>query len=224
MKKTVLFFLLIPNILLSQEGNPLGILGVEVYGNSAILKDDSAWRNCGVNCEMIITQLEGDTLGWFQMGTGLTNCDCLFNLSVTLDSLNPGDYFVKAFFEDSYSPDTVYIGLITFTILGQNTFSGFAVTSEYQSPCGIVSTDELDPIINSITLGPNPASDRLFIHIGNISGKTNYQISNLNGLMLKEGRIKLHESELDITALPPGVYFVRVQDEKRVEVVKLIKQ
>jgi hypothetical protein len=210
--------------MLAQVGNPLGILGVEVIGNSAILKDDSAWRNCGADYEMIIYQLEGDTLGWYQKGTGFLLCDCLFDLSVTLDSLNPGDYFVKVSFEDSYSPDTVYIGLISFTILEQNSFTGFVKTDEYQSPCGFVEMKEQDQVFNSPTIIPNPANDKILIHCPWLSEKTFFRFFNSCGSGILEGEIESSETELDISALPPGVYFVRVQDEKNVQVAKFVKE
>jgi hypothetical protein len=224
MKTLALILFLLPSVMLAQEGNPLGILGVEVYGNSAILKDDSAWRNCGANYEMIIYQLEGDTLGWYQKGNGLVNCDCLFNLSVTLDSLNPGNYSVKVSFEDSYSPDTVYIGLISFTILEQNSFTGFVKTDEYQSPCGIVGMKKQDQVFNSPTIIPNPANNKILIHCPRLSEKAFFRFFNSCGSGILEGEIESSESELDISALPQGVYFVRVQDENQVQITKLIKQ
>ena len=225
MKTIALIILLLPVTILAQvcpnNANEFGILGVEVYGNSAILKNDSVCRNCGAEYEMIIYQLAGDTLGWYQKGSGLAICDCLFNLSVTLDSLNPGDYFVKTSFQGA---DTVYIGLITFTIIEQNSFSGFVKTDEYQSPCGIVGTDEHKQMQNSITLSPNPASDQLTINALDVRNKTIYQIYNSSGLKLIEGEIKLNETQLDISALPRGVYFVRLQNEKMVEMGKMVKE
>lgn len=224
MKTLVLIFFFMPAAIVAQWGNPLGILGVKVNGNSAILKNDSAWRNCGAKYEMVIYQLEGDTLGWYQKGIGLLNCDCLFNLSVTLDSLVPGDYFVKTSFEDSYSGDTIYIGLITFTILEQNAFLSFVKTDEYQSPCGIVGTNEQKQIDNSISFSPNPANDYISIHAPDFSDKANYQIYNSSGLRLMEGEIKLSKTYIDISSLPRGVYFVRLQNQNTVEVMKMLKE
>jgi len=224
MKTLTLIIFLMPATIYAQWWDPLGILGVEVNGNTAILKNDSAWRNCGATYEMIIYQLEGDTLGWYQKGIGLTNCDCLFNLSVTIDSLNPGDYFVKTSFEDSYSGDTIYIGLIEFTILEQNTFNGFVKTDEYQSPCGIVVTGETDHTANSLTIGPNPANDQIIIRSLETSQNTIFQIFNLNGLRLISGKSKSDKTEIDISSLPPGVYIIRVVNEKQSKVAKLVKE
>lgn len=224
MKVLILLFFLLPVTIFAQNYDPLGILGVEVSGNSAILINDSAWRNCGATYEMVVYQLEGDTIGWYQKGMGLTNCDCLFYLSVTLDSLDPGDYYVKTSFEDSYSGDTVYIGLITFTILEQNSFNGFVKTGEYQSPCGIVGTNDAEPNTLSLFIGPNPAYNRLTIRTSEGSGKTVFQIFKSNGQRIMNEEIGAGETEVDISRLAKGLYYVRVQKNLISEVRKIIKQ
>jgi hypothetical protein len=224
MKTLVLVFFFMPAAILAQWGNPLGILGVEINGNSAILKNDSAWRNCGANYEMVIYQLEGDTLGWYQKGIGLTNCDCLFNLSVTLDSLVPGDYHVKTSFEDSYTGDTIYIGLITFTIQEQNAFLSFVKTDEYQSPCGIVGVEEPELFNHAFTLIPNPANNLITIQSATLINNTMYVIYNSSGLRLREGAIRLSETNIDISVLTPGVYYIKLQNEKMVELIKMVKK
>ncbi|MBN1340359.1 MAG: T9SS type A sorting domain-containing protein [Bacteroidales bacterium] len=223
-KTLVYILLLIPFPIRAQEWNPLGILSVETEGNSATLKNDSAWRNCGCNYEMIIYQINDDTLGWYQKGIGLTNCDCIFNLSVTLDSLNPGDYFVKTSFEDSYSGDTIYIGLITFTILEQNTFNGYAKTAEYQSPCGIINSNTKSHQLNSISISPNPVNNILTIRASGLANHAILQICNTNGKKLIERDIFHTETQINIGKLPAGVYIVRLQNEKVALVGKMVKE
>ncbi len=148
MKALALLFLLMPATFLAQwcpNANDLGTLGVEVYGNSAILKNDIVCRNCGSMYEMVIYPLEGDTLCWLQNEQfGGANCDCTFDLSVTLDSLNPGNYYIKTSYESVYTGDTVYIGLISFTITEQNSFTGYGITDEYQSDCYTLGINTVD--------------------------------------------------------------------------------
>jgi hypothetical protein len=47
---------------------------------------------------------------------------------------------------------------------------------------------------------------------------------NITGEKLIEKQITQAETQIEISALPRGVYFMRVQDEKMLEVTKLIKQ
>ena len=130
MKTIVLILLALPFAVFGQC-NPLGIgiLKAEVDGNSVVLRNDTIYRNCACNYLMEITQLEGDTLAWIQLeqSGAFNNCNCHFNLSVTLDSLEPGNYYVKTFYTKIPFPtgDTCYVGLISFIITEQNSFTSY---------------------------------------------------------------------------------------------------
>jgi len=71
---------------------------------------------------------------------------------------------------------------------------------------------------------PNPAHDKITISSPAIKGNTQLSIFNVSGEKVMEMRLTDTETQLDISALPRGVYFVRVQDEKMVEVGKMIKK
>jgi hypothetical protein len=73
-------------------------------------------------------------------------------------------------------------------------------------------------------LYPNPSKDKIIISSPAITRNTQFSIFNVNGEKVIEMQLTNTETPLDISALPRGVYFVRVQDEKGVEVAKLIKQ
>ncbi|MEZ5197727.1 MAG: hypothetical protein R2764_15480 [Bacteroidales bacterium] len=60
--KTLVFILLALPFTVFGQLNPYGVLKAEVYGNTVILKNDSAFRNCACVYSMEIIQLEGDTL------------------------------------------------------------------------------------------------------------------------------------------------------------------
>jgi hypothetical protein len=229
MKTLALALLLIPVTILAQwcpNANDLGTLGVEVYGNSAILKNDTVCRNCGSMYEMIIYQLAGDTLGWHQDEQGgFALCDCTFDLSVTLDSLNPGNYYIKTSYESAYSGDTVYIGLISFTITEQNFFVSYGVADVYQSDCYTVGINSQDQQLNTnIKVSPNPAKDNITISSPAITGDTQLSIFNVNGEKVIERQLTYNETQINISALPRGVYFVRLQNETMVEVGKMVKE
>jgi hypothetical protein len=75
-----------------------------------------------------------------------------------------------------------------------------------------------------LTIIPNPSNDRITISSPLISGNTQLSIFNVSGEKVIERQLTDTETQLDISALPRGVYFVRVQDEEMTEVTKLIKQ
>jgi hypothetical protein len=229
MKTIALVFLMLPLTILAQwcpNANDLGTLSAEVYGNSVILKNDTVCRNCGSMYEMVIYPIAGDTLGWYQDEQfGGAFCDCIFDLSVTLDSLNPGNYYVKTSYESVYTADTVYIGLISFTITEQNSFDSYGVTDAYQSECYTVGINSQDqPENNLLTVIPNPSNDKITISAPATTGNSQLSIFNISGKYVIEMQLTNTETQIDISALPRGVYFVRVQNEKMVEVGKMVTE
>jgi hypothetical protein len=226
--KTLVFIFLVLPFAVWAKWDPYGILSAEVNGNSVTLKNDSVQRNCASYYAMEVIQLEGDTLAWYEQDLGeVAYCMCNFNLSVMLDSLNPGNYFVKTFFTDLPYPDgdTIYIGLISFTITEENSFASFAKTDEYQSLCYSTGIkEEQQPISINYSLSPIPAKDKITISSTAINGNTRLSIFNVNGEKVMERQLTDTEPQIDISALPRGVYFVRLQNEKMVEVGKMVKE
>jgi hypothetical protein len=73
------------------------------------------------------------------------------------------------------------------------------------------------------TICPNPSKDKITIFSLNIIGNTQLSIYNVSGERVFERQLTDNETQIDISALPRGVYFVRVQNEKMLEVGKFIK-
>jgi Secretion system C-terminal sorting domain len=73
----------------------------------------------------------------------------------------------------------------------------------------------------SITVYPNPSSGKITISTPN---KGNLSILNLSGQELITHPITEPKTQLDITSLPSGVYFVRVTNDRTVQVGKFIKR
>jgi len=71
---------------------------------------------------------------------------------------------------------------------------------------------------------PNPAKDKITVSSHAITGNTQFSIFNVSGEKVLERQLKNTETQIDIRTLPRGVYFVRLQNEKMVEVGKIIKQ
>jgi hypothetical protein len=75
-----------------------------------------------------------------------------------------------------------------------------------------------------LTIFPNPASDRISIISPALTGNTCLSIFTITGQQVVAKIISGFENQLEISNLPPGVYFVRLQNERLAEVRKFIKE
>jgi hypothetical protein len=99
---------------------------------------------------------------------------------------------------------------------------GCNTVEEIQEAC--LTTVEEVKTGNGITLIPNPSTDKITISLPAISGNTQLSIFNVSWEKVMERQLTDTETQIDISALPRGVYFVRVQNEKMVEVGKMVKE
>ncbi|HON19583.1 MAG TPA: M6 family metalloprotease domain-containing protein [Salinivirgaceae bacterium] len=78
-----------------------------------------------------------------------------------------------------------------------------------------------DAIIEGLTIYPNPA--RNFINIHNEGVYTQWQIISLDGKTVKSGDMPTGTSEISISDLTEGVYFIRISNAKKQATVKILK-
>ena len=71
---------------------------------------------------------------------------------------------------------------------------------------------------------PNPASDQIAIETSATPTNRTISISNLNGQQLITRQISEPKTVIDISTMPSGVYFIRVTNDRTVEVGKIMKQ
>jgi hypothetical protein len=140
-------------------------------------------------------------------GNSITNLSITYNNSLsTCDVQSICDFLV--------SPNG--------TIDIQNNAPGCNSPEEVEEAC-LTSIEEIKTG-NGITIIPNPSNDKITIYAPANSGNTCLSIFTVNGEQIIEKQIQQPETQLDISALPRGMYFVRVQDEKMVEVTKVVNQ
>jgi hypothetical protein len=77
---------------------------------------------------------------------------------------------------------------------------------------------------NGITIIPNPSNDKITISQPLLTGIAQLSIFNVSGEKVIERQLTNNETQINISALPRGVYFVRLQNEKMVEVGKMVKK
>jgi hypothetical protein len=227
MKAIILFlFVLFPFLVKGQCYEPtFEFLNAEVNGDSVVLKDNMAERNCGARYSMEIFNLNNNTLIWLQRDTGETYvCLCYFNLSVTIDSLKAGSYTAMVYYTQAGGSDSSYIGSVSFTITEPNTCLSQSIQNQNQSPCivtGIPSDNK--PIDTALKIYPNPAKDKITIETSGKSIETYLSVVNSEGQQLITRQITELKMILDISNLPSGVYIVRLINDRSSETGKLVK-
>jgi hypothetical protein len=77
------------------------------------------------------------------------------------------------------------------------------------------------PPIASIAVYPNPADDILTIE-ANQNGR--FEMVDLMGRILLQSQIINHQSQIDMKDYPSGIYFIKYQNDKETETIKVIKQ
>jgi hypothetical protein len=108
------------------------------------------------------------------------------------------------------------------TIAIHDNASGCNSPEEVEAAC-LISVEEFKTD-KGLTIIPNPSNEMITISSPAINVNAQLSIFNVSGEKVLERQQKDNETHLDISALPRGVYFVRVQNEEMVEVEKIIKQ
>jgi hypothetical protein len=194
-----------------------GTIRTEVRGDTVILKDDTAHRNCGAEYWMRIYQYSHDTITWIQQDIGTSfACMCTYNLSATIDSLGTGHYFVKTYYTDIWSGMACYIGLTEFDITEQNSYEWGTKIDDAQSECFQVGIrDHPGYSDNEITVYPNPSSNSISIKTGS-PGKKSIRIVDINGRCLFETSTTEDGYTINVSGYPDGLYFISVVQENTI--------
>ena len=90
----------------------------------------------------------------------------------------------------------------------------------------VVGISSSESIQKDLTIFPNPVNDRLTVHF---DGKmTRFEIINSTGTVVNSQRIDTQNNEMrpfniDVSNLPPGIYFLRLQAGNKVVTKKVVK-
>lgn len=102
--------------------------------------------------------------------------------------------------------------------VGQDLGGVFHFETDPGSSAGLNSSLEID-----FSVFPNPADNLLFIETPQFSGMQ-YSVWNLNGAILKKGNLHQKTTQVDISNLEPGVYFITLKGDQKISSKKWIKQ
>ncbi len=205
-KHFLLFSILLLTISGFSQAIPDSIYAV-VTGNQVTIHQDDANRNCAFFPNLENLEIDANVIKWYQVDTlGLiAGCDCFFDYSVTIDSLNPGAYDVGVYYV--YMSDTTFEGTTSFTIENQYSCDSVVELSSYASSCHFVDVKEIPDETITITnttevLSITMNSNEKIINASllNISGQNVYVMSYLSGSEIK----------IPISTLKSGIYIVSV--------------
>lgn len=168
-----------------------------------------ALRNCASTYEMQF-EFDGNLINWYQVDIdpSVAYCICNFDLNTELTNLTPGYYEVDVYSvnDDIYANDTTFWGSTSFTILYGDGMP--QLLSSYQSMCYDPAAIERYGENKSFSIYPIPAKD--YIIVEKSYHYSNIQITDMLGNQVLA--ISCHESKtnIDISELLPGVYFLNI--------------
>ncbi len=118
------------------------------------------------------------------------------------------------------------VGQVVYTT---NTGTGGSVTQGVQQPYEISVTtaiENTDDILLLFKVFPNPTTDVLILKVKNEKHESlTFQLFDMKGKLLKYGEIAGEETKINMSALTPSVYFVKIiEDNKELKTFKVIKK
>jgi uncharacterized protein (TIGR02145 family) len=172
---------------------------------------------------------EAGTTHWASPNTGATNSSGFTGLPGGL-RLPDGDYgyiaenglwWTSTPFNNSMAWGT-YLWYLSPAVEHDPVIKNYGVSIRCVKDASVGLEDVND--IGKFKLYPIPAKNNITCSVPAITGNIILSIFTVNGEKVIERQVTNNEIQIDISALPRGVYFVRLQNEKMVEVGKMVKE
>ena len=156
---------------------------------------------------------EGDVLWWRNYDYNPTQSEAIFDLVPTQD---------KGFLLTGYALPT--------DVIGNNASDGWLLKVDSMGceiPLCVTGTDEPEapaPKTGSLTLYPNPAGQSVTVDWNPPGIEGRLELWSTGGVLLEQVEVSAAEASktVDISALPKGIYFVRLQTERGSVTKKLV--
>lgn len=82
---------------------------------------------------------------------------------------------------------------------------------------------DVPQVSQMLTIFPNPVKDKFIVESSSILTHAELTLFSINGQAILTKRTTNDKTELDISMLPPGVYFVQIKSDRSIEKGKIIK-
>jgi hypothetical protein len=113
-----------------------------------------------------------------------------------------------------------------YSYLTDNNGNAFAV--EKSLPATMLIVENVTKISGSQKLAnifPNPANDFITIQLSDVSiEQVNYSVFDISGRKLNSGIVFSNNETVDFTPYTKGIYFIRLNNDKKQQVVKVVKE
>jgi hypothetical protein len=159
----------------------------------------------------------------------ISNNDALTSLT-GLDNIAAGSIIhLQIFFNGSLSTCDVqsicnYLASPNGTIDISINAEGCNSVEEVETACGFCLNENGKPD-NRISIFPNPSSTQITISTPTMVEKNTFMtIYNISGQQLMQRQIMAQQIVVDVSGLSQGIYFVRMNNDRTVQVGKFVKQ
>ena len=203
--------------------NLIGLEGLEVinalYGTQAlsITNNDSLINLSGLEG---ITNIDGDVS--VTANPNLTSLTAIGNIEDgSIEILNVNNNPLLQTCEVQIICEHLALNGIAYI---ENNAAGCNSPEEVEDACESVSINEINDL-QDLNIYPNPTYASITIELPTQPSKnTSLTIYNLNGQQLITQPITEPQTVVDVSGLPKGVYFVKIMDDEKVMMGKVIKQ
>ncbi len=110
--------------------------------------------------------------------------------------------------------------LLTFKTDEKNVYQGWTLSYDTDVPQNSISDGF--PKDNKVSVYPNPANDNLFIEVDPVISNGKIQLFDICGKLLKEQSVEEKLTQINLSDLTSGIYYVRIKDNQHTIVSKKI--
>ncbi len=132
-----------------------------------------------------------------------------------------GDGICCSYGNGSYALTSGGTTLASGGAFGSSETTNFCVGAGARASSGLAVSEGIRP--PGFSVFPNPVNDRLTIYSGKMDSP-DYVIMNASGKIWQSGTLNGNKSDINVSGLTSGVYFVRVTDIDNTVIYKLVKQ
>lgn len=161
-------------------------------------------------------------LNWYDSNNGLGGMK-VYSLVSKGKQIYAAIAYVGIFFSEDYGAnwrtfDAGFFpnGVSSIAILGHEIFAGYS--GVWKSHLYGIPQDD-----NSIKVYPNPATDYITIEIAWDGQPLKLSVSDVSGRLVYQSDVNDEKTIIDVSALPQGLYIIKVADNKSFSMKKLVK-
>ncbi|WP_297098722.1 T9SS type A sorting domain-containing protein [uncultured Draconibacterium sp.] len=134
------------------------------------------------------------------------------------------DFYADHNSSGSYdAPPTDHAWRLELNNVAGDTVLNFSHNTNFTDIFNVTSVSDLQ--LNSFTMYPNPASDKVTLEFDDLNNNVLVRMIDISGKTRSVSQTNIgNRTELDISHLPQGLYFVQLQDGDQLQIRKLIKR